>query len=179
MRRALILLAAAIVCGCGGGDNPAPVSTDSSGLEREIKDFSLTESREAVPVWELHARTAWRIPNDTRTHLEDVDLLFFDQDGVQDSRLTARKGVVDEKTGQMTATGHVRLISTAGDTLSTEELSYARNKDTVTGPGFVRISKPDRVLTGWDFDAKPDLSTYEIRRNVNITLVERGNPDAP
>ena len=34
----------------------------------------------------------------------------------------------------------------------------------------MRLAKPDRVLTGFEFEAKPDLSTYEIHRDVHISL---------
>jgi LPS export ABC transporter protein LptC len=169
----------AAVLGCGRVDTTSEAPPATSGVEREIRGFSLSETQGGKTVWQLEARVAWRIPRETRVHLDDVELTFYDETEAVDSHLTALRGVVDETSGAMTASGKVKLISADGDTLTTEELSYDKAKDRVSGPGFVRITKPDRVLTGWEFDAKPDLSEYEIRRDVSITLVERGNALAP
>jgi len=168
MRRAL-MLGVFLCLGCSRSDEPETVISDS-GLEREIQGFRLSETHEGHPVWELHAAKAWRIPQDSHDHLEDVEVLFYDQNGTFDSRLTARTGVVDENAGQMTAQNNVKLISVRNDTLTTQELNYFKDEDRVRGPGFVRIAKPDRVVTGFEFEAKPDLSTYEIRRDVHISL---------
>jgi LPS export ABC transporter protein LptC len=177
MRRALIL--AAFFCvGCSKSDEPETVVSDS-GLEREIQGFRISETHEGHPIWELHAAKAWRIPQDTHDHLENVEVLFYDDHGKHDSRLTARNGVVDESSGQMTAQNDVKLITVRGDTLTTQELHYFKNEDRVRGPGFVRLAKPDRVLTGFEFEAKPDLSTYEIHRDVHISLKNNRSDIAP
>jgi len=177
MRRALMLLV--FLCfGCSRSNEPETVVSDS-GLEREIQGFRLSETHEGHPVWELHAAKAWRIPQDTHDHLEEVEVLFYDDNGKFDSRLTARNGVVDENAGIMTAQNDVKLISVRGDTLTTQELNYAKNEDRVRGPGFVRLSKPDRVLTGFEFEAKPDLTTYEIHRDVHISLKNNRSDIAP
>ena len=168
MRRALMVAALYLVA-CSKSDEPEMVMSES-GLEREIQGFRLSETHDGRLLWELQAARAWRIPNDHHDHLDSVVVLFYDRDGKLDSRLTARNGVVDENTGLMTAKNDVRLVSTRDDTLTTQELSYQKDDDKVRGPGFVRIAKPDRVITGFEFEAKPDLSTYEIHRDVNITL---------
>lgn len=178
MRRALIL-AALLLAGCADPDTPGKTVGDESGVEREIKGFTLSETQAGRPVWELHAATAWRVPRDTQTHLEEVEVLFYDREGNRDSRLTSRRGRVDESTGVMTATDDVRLVSVRGDTLTTQELSYYKDQDLVRGPGSVRLAKPDRILTGFEFEAKPDLTTYEIRRDVHITLLGQRGAGAP
>ena len=167
--RLAVILVVLIGLGCSRSDEPETVISDS-GLEREIQGFKLSETHEGHPIWELHAARAWRIPQDSHDHLEDVEVLFYDDQGKFDSRLTARTGVVDENAGQMTAENNVRLISVRGDTLTTQELHYFKDEDRVRGPGFVRLAKPDRVLTGFEFESKPDLTTYEIRRDVHISL---------
>jgi LPS export ABC transporter protein LptC len=153
--RCALILAALLFAACSKSDEPEIVVRDS-GLEREIQGFRLSETHEGHPIWELHAAKAWRIPQDPHYHLETVELLFYDENGRFDSRLTARNGVVDETSGQMTAQDDVKLVSVRGDTLTTQELTYSKDDD--------------RVLTGFEFVAKPDLSTYEIHRDVHIAL---------
>lgn len=173
MRRALIgILGLAFLAGCSDPDLPQEGVGEESGLEREIQGFSLSETQEGRLVWQLTSKTAWRIPKDPQIHLEEVEVLFFDGEGNQDSRLTSRRGSVDEESGIMTAKQNVRLISVRGDTLTTQELSYLKDQDLIQGPGSVRLAKPDRILTGAEFRAKPDLTTYEIHRDVRITLID-------
>lgn len=178
MRRPLILLGV-LLLGCADPDVPPTTQSEGSGLEREIKGFRLSETQEGHLLWELRASTAWKIPRETQLHLKDVEVVFFDRDGKEDSRLTALTGIVEESTGLMTAREDVRLVTVRGDTLTTEELSYLKDEDVIRGPGWVRLAKPDRVLTGTDFESKPDLTTYEIRRDVHITLVDNRRADAP
>jgi LPS export ABC transporter protein LptC len=134
----------------------------------------MTETHGGSLLWELEAEYAWRIPQENKVHLEDLEVVFYDNEGKEASRLTARRGSVDEQTGILTTQYRVKLISVDGDTLTTEELSYDKNNDLVSGPGFVRLAKPDRVLTGFDFRSTPDLSDYEVREDVTITIIDRG-----
>ena len=167
----LLLSVVVLLAGCAenelGDDDQI---NEVSGLEREITGFSMTETDAGTMVWELHADYAWRIPGDTKIRLNNVSLVFFDADGEVASRLTSDKGHADEETGEMTAQSKVILISVEGDTLTTEELVYSRDSELIRGPGFVRLAKPDQVLTGFDFESKPDLSDYEVRRDVTITV---------
>jgi LPS export ABC transporter protein LptC len=167
----IVLLLAVLAAGCMDTENPSELQQESSGLEREMRGFSLTETLEGGLVWELEADYAWRVPGDKVVRLKGVTLVFYDDAGTVNSTLTARKGTVNEESGIMTAQERVCVVSAAGDTLTTEELTYDKEKDRIAGPGFVRLAKPDRILTGFEFEANPDLSDYEVHRDVSITIV--------
>lgn len=170
----LILVLCFLMVGCEGSDVPSEITFEGSGVEREIHGFKLKESQGGRVLWALEADYAWRIPREKKVHLQDVVIFFFDPDGNQTSHLTALRGQIDEETGIMTAQQRVKLISVEGDTLTTDELNYDKDSDLITGPGFVRLAKPDRVLTGYEFEAKPDLSDYEVHKDVTITIIDRG-----
>jgi LPS export ABC transporter protein LptC len=179
--RIALLVALLAAVGCSDAETPSTLQDDSSGVEREMRGFSLTETLEGALVWKLDADYAYRLPDKTRdkvVYLKGVTLLFYDDDGSVNSTLTSEKGTVDEQSGVMTAQNRVRVVSAAGDTLTTEELTYSKDADRITGPGFVRLAKPDRILTGFEFEADPDLSDYEIHRDVTITIVN-GPDESP
>jgi LPS export ABC transporter protein LptC len=179
IRLTLVLaLLTVLAAGCMDTENPADLSEESVGVEREMRGFSLTETLEGNRVWELGADYAWRVPRDPVVRLKDVTLVFYDDAGAVNSTLTALRGTVDEQSGIMTAKERVRVVSAAGDTLTTEELTYDKDADRITGPGFVRLAKPDRILTGFEFEANPDLTDYEVHRDVSITIVN-GLDDRP
>ncbi len=167
-------LAASLALGaCGGKEAPIGASEETSGADREIRGFELTETHDGLRAWVLHAKTAWRFSNFDEVKLEDPKLEFYDDQGKVTSVMTARRGTVDEKSGNMTAEDAVLLVTTDGDTLETSEMNYAKDEDRITGPGLVRIRKPDRVLTGVGFEAKPDLSEYQVKQDVHVTIIDR------
>ena len=179
MRLFLILFGVIFLVGCSDNESQTPLDDEGTGIEREITGFSVTETHEGKPSWELNSEYAWRIPKDPQVRLKNVEVVFFGSEGEETSRLTALRGIVNEESGEMTARDRVRLVSAEGDTLTTDELVYSRDEDRVRGPGLVRLAKPDRVLTGIGFEANPDLTDYEVREDVTITFVDdRGTPKA-
>jgi LPS export ABC transporter protein LptC len=179
VRNFLILVAVLHLAGCADPESQAPFEDEGTGIEREITGFSVTETHEGKPAWELNSEYAWRIPRDPQVRLKNVEVVFFGAEGQETSRLTALRGIVNEDSGEMTARDRVRLVSSEGDTLTTDELVYSREEDRIHGPGFVRLAKPDRVLTGIGFEANPDLTDYEVREDVTITFIDnRGTPKA-
>jgi len=170
MKPFVALFLAFLLWGCGE-ETPPPVSSNSSGVSREMQGFDLTETRDGKPAWTLHAESAWRLPKQSGVHLRDVVLTFFDEAGAVRSRLVADRGTVDENSGDMTALGNVTVVSSDRDTLYTDELHYDRNEDRIHGPGFVRLADPRRVLTGTGFEADPDLTRYKVHEDVHIIAV--------
>jgi LPS export ABC transporter protein LptC len=167
---ALALALSVAAAGCGL-DEPDEGPVEDDRPTRVVDRFHLVETRGGVLDWELNAREARTFEGESR--LVEVELLFYRADGSLRSRLVSDRGLVLEKTGEMTALGNVVLVSVENDTLTTEEMHYLQEEDLITGPGPVRISKPDRVLTGIGFKAKPDLTEYEVHRDVHIELVDR------
>jgi len=174
MRAAVILLASVLAMGCASEEpREGEQSPASSGLEREIRGFTMSETQGGTPLWELRAEVAYRLPSQSTVRLNDVRVDFFDGEGNLSSWLTARSGIVDEGTEDLTAKGRVIMISLEGDTLITEELRYLREEDRITGPDWVRLSKTDRVITGYGFESSPDLSDYRLERDVHVSFIDR------
>jgi LPS export ABC transporter protein LptC len=172
----LVLLS---IVGCSGGDTEQEAPPETTALEREIRDFTLTETREGRLAWNLHSTYAWRIPQQSGIRLDDVTVTFHNQEEAVTSTLTADKGNVDEESGDMTAEGRVTVVTAERDTLFTPSLRYSKTESLITGDDFVRIAKPDRILTGFGFRANPDLTNYEVLRDVRVTFIDRERSVAP
>jgi LPS export ABC transporter protein LptC len=173
VRQVLIVAALLALLGCSRDDDEPDVPSNSGSSDREIHGFTLSETHDGKRLWVLRADRALRFPEEPHVELEGVRLDFYDSAGEVSSRLTSQRGVVDEKTEDLTAKGKVLVISTAGDTLETEELHYNREEELITGPDRVRLAKPDQILTGVGFRSKPDLSDYRVERDVQITYLDR------
>ena len=172
-------LGAPALTGCGGKEPVPEIPQESTSLEREIRDFNLTETHEGRLAWDLHSKYAWRIPQQTGIRLDDVTVTFYNREEAVTSTLTAEKGNVDEESGDMTAEGRVTVVTAERDTLFTPSLRYSKTENLITGDDFVRIAKPDRILTGFGFRANPDLTTYEVQRDVRVTFIDRDRTVAP
>ena len=170
MTRALLLLALLVgAVACSSSDsNPPPRPADRPS--RVVDAFEVTETREGVLEWRLVSDKAEYFREESHTRLEGVTLVFFNPDGSEKATLTSDRGRAEDVTGNLLAEGNVVVVTVEGDTLTTEELLYDNVADEIRGPGFVRIAKPDRVLTGEGYRSKPDLSSYELDRNVQVTL---------
>ncbi len=173
------LLAIFSVVGCVGDEPEQGAPAETTSLEREIRDFNLTETHEGRLAWNLHSKYAWRIPKQPGIRLDDVLVTFYDREEAVTSTLTAEKGVVDEESGDMTAEGRVTVVTAGRDSLFTPSLRYSKTENIITGDEFVRIAKPDRILTGFGFRSNPELTNYEVQRDVHVTFIDRARTVAP
>jgi LPS export ABC transporter protein LptC len=169
MRRGVLLLTLLVLAACSGEDSgPLPQAVDRPS--RVVDGFEVTETRGGRIEWRLVSDRAEYFGEESLTRLEGVTLRFFREDGSPRAVLTSLRGKVEDVTGNLLAEGDVVIITVEGDTLTTDELLYDNPGDEIRGEGPVRISKPDRILTGIGFRSKPDLSSYVIEEDVQVTL---------
>ena len=64
----------------------------------------------------------------------------------------------------MTARGHVVVITTKGDTLTTERLDWSSVQNRVKTDLPFRLGRPDGVFTGVGFESDPDLTHYTTQQ---------------
>lgn len=79
------------------------------------------------------------------------------------SILSADSAVVDDKTKNMTAYGHVTVISDSSQSrLETEVLNWDNARQKVYSKEFVRITSPLESVTGYGFESDVYLHNYVI-----------------
>lgn len=99
-----------------------------------------------------------------KSFLQDsIHVDFFDRSGRHNSVLTARQGVVENQTKNLTATGHVVVVSDSGIVLETEELFWDQQKQKIISQLRVKFTTRTDTLIGDSFISDPDLRHYEIR----------------
>lgn len=97
---------------------------------------------------------------------QGIRIEFYDQDGQQASTLTADRGMLDEQSQDMIASGHVVVVSHRGGKLETDSLRWVENTNRIRTESPVRISTEKDTITGIGFEADPNLDHWEITRNV-------------
>ncbi|HMN04782.1 MAG TPA: LPS export ABC transporter periplasmic protein LptC [Flavobacteriales bacterium] len=115
-----------------------------------------------------------------RTELQDgVELTFFDPDGKEGSRLTARRGRIDQATGKMVVEEKVVFKNTRGEQLETELLTWGQDSGKVYTDRPVMITRDQDIIYGQGLDAAEDFSRYAIRKVTGTLFMDRNDTLAP
>ncbi len=102
---------------------------------------------------------------DGRTELSDgLELIFYDAAGAPGSRLTARRGLIEERTRRMEVMEDVVFVNAKGERLETERLVWVQDSARVRTDQAVRIQRGQDVIHGLGLDAAEDFSSYVIKR---------------
>ncbi|MBD3348202.1 MAG: LPS export ABC transporter periplasmic protein LptC [Candidatus Eisenbacteria bacterium] len=166
MARNLILvsmLAAALaLSGCQSGE-PAGESGDGTVLpDQEIDGFTLTQTREGQKVWVLTADHALVFEEAGRVEMTSFRVDFFSEEGEVRSTLTAREGLLKQRSNDMEAFGNVVVVSDDGTRLTTERLTWNERTGKIESDEFVRVVQGRDEFTGVGLEADPDLENIRV-----------------
>ncbi len=90
-------------------------------------------------------------------------LRFFNEEGIEESRITARYGKIYDRNTKAMARGAVRLQNSEGSLLETEELYWDQQKDRVYTDRFVKITTAREVVYGEGLEADSRFQWYTLR----------------
>ena len=113
---------------------------------------------------------------DTKETLLDEGLKvdFFNEQEVNSTTLTSKRGRVDETTNNLFAIDSVVAVNDSGVVLKSEEIVW-RNKDRkITTDKFVTIESPEEIIQGYGFESDQQLKNYVI---YNITYITRNKKE--
>ncbi len=119
----------------------------------------------------LRAKKARVLEDRMQTTLDDSVLVeFFSRvSGSRISVLTADSAVVDDRTKDMTARGHVKVVAdSSGTTLATSLLMWSNAEQKLHSTEFVRIESPTEILEGYGFESDQNLKNYKIYKVSGI-----------
>ncbi|MEZ4789580.1 MAG: LPS export ABC transporter periplasmic protein LptC [Flavobacteriales bacterium] len=107
----------------------------------------------------------WSTGQQERTEMSDgVELVFFSRSGAQQSRLTARRGLILPKEDRMEVYEQVVFVNSKGERLETEQLTWYQDSARVRTDKAVRVQRGADVIHGMGLDAAEDFSSYVIHR---------------
>lgn len=162
------IIAAVCLSACAQEEELPTSGLSDEDPYRVTQNFEARETEGGNLVWLLKAKEARTYERPARTLMDSLQVFFYHQDGSLRSTLWSDIGRAQEEKGVLIAQGNVILISTTGDTLETDFLRFKEKEDEISGPGPVRLAQEGRVLTGEGFRSKPDLTDYEVFKNVKI-----------
>lgn len=151
--------------GCEGKVKPSVLSGVSSNQlpSQESWNSTITFTDSGIVKAVVKAGHIYSFDNSNVTHLDSgVIVDFFDETGMHTTKLTSKKGVVDEGTNNLEATGNVIVKSDSGTIVYTEKMFWDNQKQLIHSPEFVRIISPKERLQGTGFESDHNLRNYRI-----------------
>jgi LPS export ABC transporter protein LptC len=173
----ILVLVACVVNGCGSKNEiKAPAdAADSSGSGKIRPDQIMRNAQ--IYLYDKGLRTT-DVYADYIEKYEKLDsamawglkVHFFDSTEHEISNLRADSGLIRERTNQMTAYGHVVVISEDTSRLETEQLYWNSAQNKIETDKFVTIIQHGDTLRGYGLVADQRLTKITIKRQVSGTF---------
>lgn len=160
---ALGWLLALLACTTEKKPEPKASRPEDSGPEAWTAGFTTRETMDGKTKWVLVADSARTWEDSGQTILSNLKVDFYDSAEAVYSVLTADEGAVYRNTNNVTARGHVRVVTMAGDTLTTEQLAWENAEGRVKTEDPFRLARADGVIQGTGFESDPGLRNYATK----------------
>lgn len=169
-----------------------------SGCVNDIEIIKAFSSPEALPV--IHAEnyeTTYTDSGVVRFFLKTPELMRFEVDGQPFiefpkgieltkynehhqvvSRITARYAKQYVKEKKWEAKNDVVALNLAGDTLKTEHLIWDEQTGKITSDQFVKIIRPDQIITGIGFESDQSMENWRIRNPKGTIYIQLNREDS-
>ena len=136
---------------------------DENSPAQESWNSQIIFTEEGVRKAVLHSDHI-RMYNDPKEKLlTKVELDFYDNYGKPSSRLTSKRGKVDDATENMYAIDSVVAYNDSSKVLlETEELMWRKSDSKIVTDKFARITTPDEIMEGYGFESDRNLRNYVI-----------------
>ncbi len=129
-----------------------------------LNSMHQTSTRNGIKEWTLDASSAKLLKDKNRAVMEDVNVVFFMENGGK-VNLSSARGVLDTKTHDMTFSG--RVVVTHGEyTLETDELHYDKKRHILYSTVHIRIMNKESLLEADAMETDLTRSTTRLKGNV-------------
>ena len=177
--RGAVLLACVLLSGCAEEPHVVPTGeVPDNPPDQELFDAVITDSEAGARRWILESDRLERWNKRDDAELHGVHMRFFRADTLH-STLTSRRGKANLKTNDLFCWGDVVVETRDGRRLETQELDYDDSEGLITNEVFNRFIRGDDVMTGLGMVATPELDYFELKKNVDATVRDDDEGDAP
>jgi LPS export ABC transporter protein LptC len=113
----------------------------------------------------INADTLYVFEHEDSTIAVHVKIDFFNDAGIYQSTLTAKRGLVRQKQESFSVWGDV-VVKNDTSRLETQSLHWDAKRSLITTDDFVRFERRGDVITGYGLEADNRLDNVKILRDV-------------
>lgn len=129
-------------------DTPPPIKNVAPPTVMEYEGNTITEEKDGKIIWELTSEKM-RIDSVTQNiELDGVTAKFYQHDDEKSWTLTADKGIYYDSDSIIHVEGNVKVTNSDGAELTSDQLEWLGEEDTLAAIGNVKISKDDMRAYG-------------------------------
>ena len=145
-----------------------------SGVDLALQDINYTHSEAGVARWRLVAKQVQHRSEQQGVVVADLQLTFFDPEGIEQGKLTARNGLVNADFSVVEVRGEVQIVSRNGYTLQTDHLTYRQEDRSIRTDAPVRLISTDMQLDGVGMTV--DLAKQRLQVHDKVRAVVQAQP---
>lgn len=173
MRTVLIpLVASVLLVSCQQEEQGRFVNIDPTVVPTHIIDNPVIQFLDSAHTKAVLRASQARVYEDRMETLLDsnVQVEFISRtSGKRLSLLTADSIVIDDRTQNMTAHGHVVVIAdSTATTLKTPLLMWDNSRQKLHSTEYVHIQSPTEIIEGYGFESDQNLKNYKIYKVSGI-----------
>jgi LPS export ABC transporter protein LptC len=173
-----ILIVSIVLSGCGESKLKPQISLET-GLEKipdqETWDSEIIVTEDGILKAIVYSDHISVISDENQKLLDGVKIIFYDEEGIQTSSITSKRGRVDDLTQDMYAIDSVVAVSDSGVTLYTDELIWNSKKNKIVSDKFVRIVSDQEQIEGYGFESNQNMNPYTIYNITYYTNLNENN----
>jgi len=141
-----------------------------SDVDVSLSRIRYTETRDGVARWSLEADTADLNLDAGETKIKNVRMNFFSGERGEPVLLTSRDGVINTKSGAVTASGEVNLLWGGEYRIAAQRLNYRDSDRTIWADGPVKLTVGSSSIAGKGLRFSLDTMTLELTADVHARL---------
>ncbi len=175
MKRTVSTILAAVLVGCGGGEDRASLGSRSDYADQESWNPVIILTREAKKRAVVRASHLAKYAEKKEIVLDgSVDADFFSTDEEHMSNLKSERAFVYENSDNLLAIGNVVVVSDSGVTLFTDSLYWNNSEERITSNDTVMLTtEVNDTLYGVGFESDVDLTHWKILQPWGVTAREK------
>ncbi len=173
MRKLILIILPLIFMACASTDSPQPVEDNTNYPDTQLDDATIVFTEDGVQSVLVEAEHIDRWQNRDSTEADMVNLHFYDEKGVEQSSLTANRGLIREKTEKVSVFGNVIAINEDSTILRTESLLWDPETQLISTDDYVEVERANGdILTGYGLKGDRNLQELEILRDVKGKVLD-------
>lgn len=156
------------IVSCSKTEYPRDKEAATNSVDASFDDATIILSRDGKQEAVVDAKHIDRWEMKDSTEASTVKIVLYDSLGIGRSTLTAKRGLLREKSAKFAMFGDVVGVSKDSTILNTQSLFWNPDSKKITTDDYVEIRRKNGdLIKGWGMIADRDLRNIEITRDVS------------